>query len=266
MDNFSTASSTAAGPTQQPYQQPAGARSQEFNPSRSQLYFPADPSPEPSEGPPPTQPVATPKDPRVAEAKEPDYGSTVVNWARSFASNISTAAALGASLTFTVIVSEIADPEGLRGEPSREPGATEANFERRESARFFLAVGWLLFVVAFGLALVLSLAIEFDSSTWIASYNKHDRSRANREEGTNWVEVIITLSSLVLQLHVLAAFLFLGLAVKEYVEPVGRAAVGLTAAFGVGAILAWVAQVLRVAPKLERGGVVDQLVALAYKL
>ncbi|KAJ9635131.1 hypothetical protein H2199_008617 [Coniosporium tulheliwenetii] len=143
----------------------------------------------------------------------PTNGETVIEWAKSFADIITTVAALGASLTFTVIVSDIADPKRLNPDGL----ATEARFDR-ETVRKILAIGWLLFVTAFGWAVLMSLVVRNASPKWIASYNRYDKTVDGHEVACNTIRWLIAMLSLgleILGLEILitAAFMYLGFAV-----------------------------------------------------
>jgi hypothetical protein len=143
-----------------------------------------------------------------------------VTWWDSFAKGIIALTTLGASITFSVILSNLPDPAAVRSDASRSfrPSrvASAVRFDR-EHVRRFLAVAWLMFVLALGLAMF-SLA----------------RLKKSRSVGRGtW------LLELVLEWLVLAAFMFLALAVCAYVPEVGIAAVAFIAFFAVVAFAMW---------------------------
>jgi hypothetical protein len=114
----------------------------------------------------------------------------------------------GASI-FTVIISEIANP----GDLSEAPRFT------RETVRTFLGISWLLFVLALG---VVALSMSL-----LAYQQEHKNTGINGPWRYRW-ERLGLLASALIQLLVIAAFLFLSLVLVAYTEVVGWVAVAFT--------------------------------------
>ena len=136
-------------------------------------------------------------------------------WWDSFAKGIIGLTTLGASITFSVILSELPDPIAIRStHPSKL--SRKIAFDK-ETVRKFLSVAWLMFVLALGLAMVSLVQLK-------------KKRRAG--DGMKVLE-------LVLEWLVLAAFMFLALAVSAYVPEVGVAGVAFIAFFALLAFTMW---------------------------
>lgn len=154
----------------------------------------------------------------------PSTGELAVKSFESFISFIVGIAIFGAS-TFAVLASEIADPAVLTKRPRFG----------RETARTFIALGWLFFVLAFAVA-------GFSMSVLTAQ-----RERAGADSETRWEskwEGWGLTASAVLYLLVIGGFLFLSLAVVAYVEVVGWIAVAFASIAGLVACSMLIQQVL----------------------
>jgi hypothetical protein len=141
----------------------------------------------------------------------------VVKSFEGFLSFILSVSIFGASI-FTVIVSDIADPAEISKSPRFD----------RETVRMFLALAWLLFVVALGIA-GFSLSV-------VTIRRERVRNGSDQAWNVRWKRLGLA-SSFVLQTCILGAFMFLSLAVVAYTEGGGWAAVACTSAACVVALI-----------------------------
>ncbi|USP76456.1 uncharacterized protein yc1106_03730 [Curvularia clavata] len=145
---------------------------------------------------------------------------------QEFLSFVLSLSIFGAS-TFAVIVSEIANPNDLRPSPRFS----------RETVRNFLGIAWLLFVFA--------LAVVAASMSILSYQQENSRIGFDSLWRRTWERLGLIASSLI-QISVIAAFLFLSLALVAYTEAVGWVAVALssiTAAFAFVSLAAqWITQ------------------------
>ncbi|EXL65641.1 hypothetical protein FOPG_18140 [Fusarium oxysporum f. sp. conglutinans race 2 54008] len=125
-----------------------------------------------------------------------------------FLSFVVTVTIFGAAI-FTVVISEIVDPSTI---------SSNAKFDK-QTVRTFLAISWLLFVVALGLA-------AFSMSTFYAEREKAGGG-FSEEQIRKWRPWGI-LASFMLQIMIIVAFLFLSLVLVAYTEGVGWVAVALS--------------------------------------
>jgi hypothetical protein len=138
-----------------------------------------------------------------------------LHWWDSFSKGIIGISTFGASITFSVILTDLPDPVAIRKlSPSKL--SSKVHFDR-ESVRKFLSFSWLMFVLALGFAIVSQIKLQ-RSSTY--------------GSGLHWLE--ITLNGLIL-----SAFMFLSLSVAAYVPDVGFAGVGFVAFFALVVIIMW---------------------------
>ncbi len=162
-------------------------------------------------------------------------GPSFWSWFNEYLNAIIGIAALGGQITFTVIVSDIADPSTL-GSSSSSPGPDEptpsnstAVLFPKEKVRFFIALSWLFFTATLGLAVVAK--VLFTTSPQPGSINA----------GRSAVLVSKIYSGLTLLLNMLpiAAFLLLALAAAAYVPVVGWVGVALIGFFAVLVLVLW---------------------------
>jgi hypothetical protein len=161
----------------------------------------------------------------------PTEGERVIKWFESFISATIAISILGVTITFTTLVSQLQDPSAL--DASNASTLTPTSFDR-ETVRLFIAISWLLFVVALGLATCLSLVL-----------NAARREIETALTANALVPVTAHLISLALQGCLFGAFLFFSLTVAAYCRAVGFTAVGLTASFALAAFVVWAIQSVR---------------------
>ncbi|KAF2667395.1 hypothetical protein BT63DRAFT_291143 [Microthyrium microscopicum] len=129
------------------------------------------------------------------------------DWYQSFAKGIIGLSTFGASITFSVILSNLPDPITIRAKQSSKL-FKKIKFNE-EAVRQFLSIAWLMFVLALGFAIISLVQLK-----------KHSTIGS----GMKVLEIV-------LQWLVLAAFMFLSLAVAAYTPDVGMAGVGFISLF-----------------------------------
>ena len=145
---------------------------------------------------------------------------------------------LGASITFSVVVSDFKDPADL--DVSRK-----AYFDK-STVRIFLSISWLLFTLGLGAAPAFAIFINFNQQPKQkrAALPQDDESPARLRTDTttpNWSWLHAVASS-VLYTLVLGGLMFLSLVVAAYVKVVGFVAVGFTSSIAVLVVLFQVRQ------------------------
>ncbi|KAH0537510.1 hypothetical protein FGG08_005685 [Glutinoglossum americanum] len=167
-------------------------------------------------------------------------GERAVEWWEGFLPAVIGVSTFGGSITFSVIVSEIADPGRLN--PSNQNAVTYTRFQR-ETVRMFLALSWLLFIMALGVASMVAQLLSFH----------RERFRDNFEKPMSGMPILNMITnggglhglSLLLNGLMLGAFYFLSLAVVAYVETVGWIAVAFTSTYVLIVGGVWVAHAVR---------------------
>jgi hypothetical protein len=135
-----------------------------------------------------------------------DRGEIVIKSFEGFLSFVIGVSIFGAS-TFTVVVSQIADPSSLYAKPRFTA----------ETVRTFLAISWLLFILALGI-------VGFSMSV-VTFQREHAKLGQEGEWIKRWKGVGLLVSS-VIELLIVVAFIFLSLVIVAYAEAVGWVAVG----------------------------------------
>jgi len=157
-----------------------------------------------------TSALPVPASSSVTEATTPNGASpteVVIKSFEGFLSFVISLSIFGASI-FAVIVSEIANPSDF----------TEKPRFTRETVRTFLGIGWLLFILALG---VVALSMS------LLAYQREHKNAALDGPWKNTWECLGLLASSLIQLLVIAAFLFLSLVLVAYTKAVGWVAVAL---------------------------------------
>jgi hypothetical protein len=156
------------------------------------------------------------KGPMDLEHGRSDYAEhKALHWWDSFSKGIIGISTFGASITFSVILTDLPDPVAVR-QLSPSKLSSKVHFGR-EDVRKFLSLSWLMFVLGLGFAIVSQIKLQ-RSSTY--------------GTGLHWFE--ITLNGLIL-----SAFMFLSLSVSAYVPEVGFAGVGFIAFFALVVLCMW---------------------------
>jgi hypothetical protein len=161
-------------------------------------------------------------------------GRHVVEWWDRYLAAIIGISTFGGSITFSVIVSEIANPARLNPQNAEAP--TPTTFDR-ETVRSFLAVSWLLFVCEIGIGSILATLMYFHRDFIAEHFLPECPNPAHRSlavvgpirVSTRWFLLVCTL---LINSLMAAAFLFLSLSVVAYVGFAGWMSVVFTIAAG----------------------------------
>jgi hypothetical protein len=143
--------------------------------------------------------IGAPNTPPAGEA-------TLWGWFDGYLTAMIGVSVFGGQITFTIVLSDIPDPEDVVASPSFQ----------QQTVRTFLAVSWLLFAATLALALLVKMLMsEHGTRSWIHGSFSDGALRY----GT-------ALTVLLLEELPVVAFLFLALSVTAYVPVVGWVAVG----------------------------------------
>jgi hypothetical protein len=151
----------------------------------------------------------------VHKKNEDSRDQRILHWWDSFSKGIIGISTIGASICFSVIFSDLPDPVAIR-QVHDTAFSKKIHFDR-ETVRKFLSLSWLMFVLALGFAIIAQLKLR-KSTSW----------------GSGLKALEITLNCLVL-----AAFMFLSLAVAAFVPEVGIAGVAFLSFFAFTVICMW---------------------------
>jgi zinc transporter ZupT len=132
---------------------------------------------------------------------------------------------LGASITFQVVIQQIAE----------DLDKSRYHTFRRKTARNFLAIAWLLFTVALGVASLAAIMLALNQDRFRKGVDNVNR---------DFYEKIAAGTSGLLLFIMLSAFLFCSLAVTAYCEGAGWAGVGLTVVFLALSLCVWLLHIL----------------------
>ena len=146
-----------------------------------------------------------------ARRRERIYCKALFKWLEKLITLTVQVCIFGGSITFTVIVSEFADPADIKSNP----------FLHKDKVRQVIAVSWLFFM--------LDLGVAFACSAVFAFYSKYNKTVIRLGE---W-------ASFVLEIILLAAIICLALALVAYVEAVGWVAFGVVVAFVPILLILW---------------------------
>ena len=128
---------------------------------------------------------------------------------------------IGGSITFQVIIQQIPDSESVN----------QGHHFDRKTARSFLAIAWLLFVLALGIACLAAALLAFNKERLRIGLIK-----TRRDSYAAWG----ALASGIVLLLLLSAFLFSSMAVSSYAEGAGWIATAFTCVFSIIALTLWV--------------------------
>jgi hypothetical protein len=187
--------------------------------------------------------MASPADPKSTEERiiellekqsEKDDVPVHIAWLDSFLPAVIGIATFGGSITFSLVPAT--------------PRAS-ATFAEDEIT-LFLALTWFFFLLALGYASAASLVLAFHRKEITAYINRpatpNGNSSSSEPTSANERLAIIFVArapiSLIIQLLILLAFIFLGLVVVAYSKVVGILAVAFTGLFTLFAIFMWAAQ------------------------
>lgn len=143
-------------------------------------------------------------------------------WLDNYLTGIIGIALLGGQITFTVLVSEIADPAQTVA-PPRAPTFG------RETVRTFIAVAWLLFTTLMGISVFVKILLS----------DPRERGWLVRRLGAGRFRAGYAALTLLLNALSIVPFLFLALAATAYVPVVGWLGTALVAVYTVVVGVSW---------------------------
>ncbi|KAK6330543.1 hypothetical protein TWF696_003429 [Orbilia brochopaga] len=161
-----------------------------------------------------------------------------ITWMGSYLDTISVVAGLGSSITFSVIVSEIVDPEALGGNlTGLKPGAVF----NLDQVRLIITLGWCVFTVSVGIA-IFAKVLFIDP---VAQRNIEQNMKSS------FFRCQLGVVLFLLNMLPPVAFTLISLAVTAYVPTVGWIATGFS---GIAALLALVMSigVVDIGPSIPR--------------
>ncbi|KAM7183262.1 hypothetical protein V8F20_012683 [Naviculisporaceae sp. PSN 640] len=153
--------------------------------------------------------------------------SSFWTWFGEYLNAIIGIAALGGQITFTVIVSDIADPSTLHSDI--DSSNHEGVIFPKEKVRFLIALSWLFFTATLGLAVVAKILFANGPPGPGCAISRRRR----------WFDWLYATLTLLLNALPIAAFLLLALATSAYVPVVGWLGVGFIAVFGLFVLILW---------------------------
>lgn len=143
-------------------------------------------------------------------------GTSVATFFNGLFTTIIGIATLGASVTFSYVLSN----------NTQQPLSANPTFSM-EQIQTFLAISWLLFLLALAVASLGSTLLTFFKKHWVADWN------GTNGRTSQWsVQMYASVISGIMGGLVIGAFILLGLVVVAYSPIVGWIAVGFTSFFG----------------------------------
>ncbi|KAL8393684.1 hypothetical protein RB595_003427 [Gaeumannomyces hyphopodioides] len=182
--------------------------------------------------------------PNTPPVPGPVLGRSVMEWWERYLAAVIGISTFGGSITFSVIVSEIADPARLN--PENAEALTPTRFDR-ETVRHFLAISWAIFICEIGICSVLAMLINFHRDKFVDCFRPDSPNPALRSLvvigrlriSTRW---FLLACALLINSLMTAAFMFLSLAVVAYVGVAGWMGVLFTTAFGLVSLVFGIAE------------------------
>ena len=162
------------------------------------------------------------KPPPPAVVQEVDHEKRFWSWFDDYLKAIIGIAVLGGQITFTLIVSDIADPATLKLTSNTEENS-HTTFQK-ETVRLFIALSWLFFTLTLGLDVLTNLLFSGDRRGALAP-------RVN--------SFFLNVVTFFLNCLPIAAFLLLSLAAAAYVPVVGWIGVGFISVFALLVLWFW---------------------------
>lgn len=147
-------------------------------------------------------------------------GKKVASWLNSLFTVLVALSTLGASVTFSYVVSGI-----------RTPTTTKSGFSNGEYETF-MALSWLLFILDLAFATLFSTLLAFYQDQAVAHW------QSTNKVARSYIQWSATAATALLYGMTIAAFIFLSLVITAYSLVVGWIAVGFTVLFGLGGFIA----------------------------
>ncbi len=150
-------------------------------------------------------------------------------WVDGYLKGIIGISVFGGQITFTVLVSEIADPaDVVRPVRANADPAFTPTFPR-ETVRTFIGISWLLFIISLGISVFLKMILS----------DRNDRDRLVRNLSTQGFHRLYSVITFVLNTLSVAPFLFLSLATTAYLPVVGWIGTAFVSLFAVVVCITW---------------------------
>ena len=174
----------------------------------------------------------------------PVLGRSIMEWWERYLAAVIGISTFGGSITFSVIVSPIADPARLN--PENAEALTPTRFDR-ETVRHFLAISWAIFICEMGICSVLATLMHFHRDKFVNRFLPDFPGPALRSlvvmgslrVSTRW---FLLACALLINCLMVAAFMFLSLAVVAYVGVAGWMGVLFSTVFGLVSLVFGVAE------------------------
>lgn len=167
--------------------------------------------------------IRDPAQSNAAEApREQNREGDFWSWFDDYLKAVIGIAVFGGQITFTVIVSDIADPARLS--PSSSDDVESSAIFARETVRLFIALSWLFFTLTLGFGVLTSLLFSGDRRGALAP-----------SLGNNFYLVMTFL----LNFLPIGAFFLLSLATVAYVPVVGYIGIAFISLFALSVLFFW---------------------------
>ena len=151
-------------------------------------------------------------------------------WVDGYLKGIIGISVFGGQITFTVLVSDIADPaDVVRSVPANADPAFTPTFPR-ETVRTFIGISWLLFIISLGISVVLKMLLS----------DRNEREWLVQKLGARDFRRLYSVVTFILNTLSVAPFLFLSLATAAYLPVVGWIGTAFVSLLTVVVGIAWV--------------------------
>jgi len=151
-------------------------------------------------------------------------------WVDGYLKGIIGISVFGGQITFTVLVSDIADPaDVVRPVPTNADPPFTPTFTR-ETVRTFIGISWLLFTISLGISGILKTLLS----------DRNEREWLVQKLGTRGFRRLYSIVTLVLNTLTVAPFLFLSLATAAYLPVVGWIGTAFVSLFIIVVGIAWI--------------------------
>ncbi|RYP23287.1 hypothetical protein DL765_001196 [Monosporascus sp. GIB2] len=180
------------------------------------------------------------------EAKTPGMGTDdledegdqeFINYLSSYATAMIFVSALGSQITFSIIVSDIADPKSIV--PWQQGELRRGAIFSLEKVRALVALSWLFFLMTLGIAATTQALLLHPTIKDSVLKRRKDALKLNNR---HWF-TLLSIAGFFFASHLpIAAFLLLSLAVTSYVPTAGWIAVCGSTGLGIFSIALFAAQ------------------------
>ncbi len=170
-------------------------------------------------------------DDNEAEEEEEEF----VNFVSSYDNALIAISVLGGQITFTIIVTDIADPTTIL--PWRQGQLRIGAIFPQEKVRLLISLAWLFFTICLGIAvLTQSLLMHPSTRESLLEYRK----RATELSGKHWFTLVYAAALFFGNTLPIAAFVLMSLAVTSYEPSAGWIAAIGSVMLGIASIVVFV--------------------------